>query len=250
MWISQPRSNNESGRASFLMQYYHFSELYSVLVLAFGGVMTARKKIQQVVDLMRKTPIQPRAGKTIETIYEATAQILANEGEAALTTNRIAEKSGFSIGTLYQYFPSKEAIVLSMIDAERNKVIAELQQMLLAAQDQKISSRQLLRQFIQTLIKAFGTGRRLKRTLVKIAWRLDHTEPIIHSLNLMAGQIAATLHHINDPELRPPSAASMYVVSRAVMGVIRSASMEDSVLLGTTEFENELVNLAWGMLKS
>ncbi|MES2069975.1 MAG: TetR/AcrR family transcriptional regulator [Pseudomonadota bacterium] len=203
---------------------------------------------------MRKTPVQPRAEKTIETIYEATAQILGSEGETALTTNRIAEKSGFSIGTLYQYFPSKEAIVLSMIDRERNKVIAELQQMLLVAQQQQpgqpLDSRQLLRQFIRTLIKAFGTGRRLKRTLVKIAWRLDHTEPIIHSLNLMAGQIAATLQHINDPELRPPSAASMYVVSRAVMGVIRSASMEDSVLLGTPEFENELVLLAWGMLKS
>ncbi len=216
--------------------------------------MATRKKLRQVLDLMRKTPVQPRAEKTIETIYEATAQILGSEGETALTTNRIAEKSGFSIGTLYQYFPSKEAIVLSMIDRERNKVIAELQQMLLVAQQQQpgqpLDSRQLLRQFIRTLIKAFGTGRRLKRTLVKIAWRLDHTEPIIHSLNLMAGQIAATLQHINDPELRPPSAASMYVVSRAVMGVIRSASMEDSVLLGTPEFENELVLLAWGMLKS
>lgn len=212
--------------------------------------MATRKKVMQVLDLMRKTPIQPRAEKTIETIYEATAQILGSEGESALTTNRIAEKSGFSIGTLYQYFPSKEAIVLSMIDRERNRVIAELQKMLLAAQNRQLSSRQLLTEFIQALIIAFGTGRRLKRTLVKIAWRLDHTEPIIHSLNLMAGQIAATLQQIKDPELRPPTAAGMYVLTRAVMGVIRSASMEDSALLGTAEFENELVGLAWGMLKS
>lgn len=58
---------------------------------------------------MRKLPTQDRAHATIEAIFQATAQIVETEGEARLTTNKVAQKAGFSIGTLYQYFPGKEA---------------------------------------------------------------------------------------------------------------------------------------------
>jgi AcrR family transcriptional regulator len=212
--------------------------------------MIKRKEDRQVSDLMRKNPTQARAGKTVEILYEATAQILQEEGEQALNTNRIAARAGFSIGTLYQYFPSKEAIVLALIDRERNRVIAELQTMLKQAEQKQVDSRQLLRLFIQTLIRAFGTGtgHKMRRTLVKMAWRLDHTEPIVRALNQMASEIAQTLMAIKDPDLRPPTAAGMYVLSRAVMGAIRSASLEDTPLLGTQEFEDEVVVLAYGML--
>lgn len=79
---------------------------------------------------MRKLPTQERAQRTIETIFQATAQIVEGEGEGALTTNKVAKKAGFSIGTLYQYFPSKEAILLAMINRERRRVLDELQAMM------------------------------------------------------------------------------------------------------------------------
>jgi AcrR family transcriptional regulator len=53
----------------------------------------------------RRQPVQARGQRTLAAILQATAQILVKEGEAALTTNRIAERAGVSIGTLYQYFP-------------------------------------------------------------------------------------------------------------------------------------------------
>ena len=68
-----------------------------------------------VDDPLRKKPSQTRALRTVETLFEAAIRILASEGEAGFTTNRIAERAGFSIGTLYQYFPSKEAIVVAMV---------------------------------------------------------------------------------------------------------------------------------------
>jgi len=59
---------------------------------------------------MRKQPIQKRAQLTIEAIFQATAQLVEREGMAGLTTNKIAAKAGFSVGTLYQYFASKDEI--------------------------------------------------------------------------------------------------------------------------------------------
>jgi len=63
----------------------------------------------------RKTPRQARAQATCVAIRQAAAHILTGQGRGALTTNRIAERAGVSIGSLYQYYPSKEAILAEMI---------------------------------------------------------------------------------------------------------------------------------------
>jgi AcrR family transcriptional regulator len=62
----------------------------------------------------RRKPRQERARETVEAIVEAAAQVFDRHGYAAGTTNRIAERAGVSIGTLYQYFPNKDAIVVEL----------------------------------------------------------------------------------------------------------------------------------------
>jgi AcrR family transcriptional regulator len=62
----------------------------------------------------RKTPRQDRSRATVEAVLEATTDILIREGYAKLTTNRIAERAGVNIASLYQYFPGKEAIVAEL----------------------------------------------------------------------------------------------------------------------------------------
>ena len=70
----------------------------------------------------RKMPSQARARRTVDLILEASAQILANRGEEALTTNHIAERAGFSIGTLYQYFPNKSALLQAVLKRHLGEV--------------------------------------------------------------------------------------------------------------------------------
>ena len=79
---------------------------------------------------MRKIPTQQRALQTIETIFQATAQIFEAEGEAGLSTNKVAQKVGFSIATPYQYFPSKKAILLALVNRERRRVLDESEALL------------------------------------------------------------------------------------------------------------------------
>jgi AcrR family transcriptional regulator len=62
----------------------------------------------------RRAPSQSRSRDTVEAIVEAAAQVFERHGYAAGTTNRIAERAGVSIGSLYQYFPNKDAILVEL----------------------------------------------------------------------------------------------------------------------------------------
>jgi AcrR family transcriptional regulator len=63
----------------------------------------------------RKKPVQARAQQTRDRVLEAAARVFARHGYAAGTTNRIAAEAGMSIGSLYQYFPNKDAILVELV---------------------------------------------------------------------------------------------------------------------------------------
>ncbi len=202
---------------------------------------------------LRREPTQERAQRTIQTIFEATAQIVEQEGESGLTTNKVAKKAGFSIGTLYQYFPSKEAIVLAMVQRYREKVQAELQDLLDEAVAERRPVESVVRDVVRLLVEHFGAGSRSRRALIRLGWRLDHQERITEALRQGAERNALALGQIvalGDASVRPPTPAMMFVATRALMGAIRSASLEDSPLLGTPMFEDELVRMLWGLLRA
>jgi len=64
----------------------------------------------------RKQPRQKRSQETVDAILAATAQVLVRHGYEGANTNRIADAAGVSVGSLYQYFPSKEALVTALIE--------------------------------------------------------------------------------------------------------------------------------------
>jgi AcrR family transcriptional regulator len=64
----------------------------------------------------RKTPRQARSAATVEAIFEATIQVLLTDGYAGLTTTRVAARAGVSVGTMYQYFPHKQALLYAVLE--------------------------------------------------------------------------------------------------------------------------------------
>ena len=75
----------------------------------------------------RKTPIQPRATVTVGAISEATIQVLLKQGVNRLTTTRVAERAGVSVGTLYQYYPNKESLLFAVLADHLDKVAATVE---------------------------------------------------------------------------------------------------------------------------
>jgi AcrR family transcriptional regulator len=72
----------------------------------------------------RKQPVQSRSAATVEALYEASIQVLLELGYRKLTTTRVAERAGVSVGSLYQYFPNREALIAAVIARHLENVLA------------------------------------------------------------------------------------------------------------------------------
>lgn len=75
----------------------------------------------------RKTPLQGRSAATVATILEAAARVLERHGLEGFNTNAVAERAGVSIGSLYQYFPSKDAVMAALIRADAANLLAAME---------------------------------------------------------------------------------------------------------------------------
>ena len=86
---------------------------------------------------LRRTPMQARGQATFERILDATAQLLDKVGTDALTTNLIAKAADVNVATLYQYFPNKQAVLLSLFQRQ-NEARIELGERMLERHDARI----------------------------------------------------------------------------------------------------------------
>lgn len=75
----------------------------------------------------RKSPRQARSTATVTAIHEATIQVLLSDGLVRLTTTRVAQRAGVSVGTMYQYFPHKQALLYAVLDQYLDEVVVAIE---------------------------------------------------------------------------------------------------------------------------
>lgn len=97
----------------------------------------------------RKSPVQARSAASVDAILEATIQVLLSVGKERLTTTRVALRAGVSVGTLYQYFPNKGALLQAALKRHLDEVTAAVEQV---CREQKGST---LQNMATALITAF-----------------------------------------------------------------------------------------------
>src|SRR3984885_5315460 len=113
----------------------------------------------------RKNASQERSRLTVDALLEATARILVREGFDKASTNRIAEVAGVSVGSLYQYFPSKEALGAGLIDPAHREVMQAIQGEL--AEALKLSMEEAVRRLVSIAVKAHRIDPKLHRALTE-----------------------------------------------------------------------------------
>src|SRR5688572_3227422 len=96
-----------------------------------------RKRPAKPLLQPRKRPRQARSRATYQSLLDATARVLERHGYAALTTNHVAEAAGVAVGSLYEYFPSKEVIVAELVRRTMAGVAGEVGDSFRAALDQR-----------------------------------------------------------------------------------------------------------------
>ena len=216
-------------------------------------MVTSKSKIKpESKPGVRRAPTQARAQQTIQTLFKAAAQILDKDGEPGLTTNKVAAAAGFSIGTLYQYFPSKEVLVRAMAAKGQGMVLQALEQYLsaleLRADVAQMDPQELLRQAIRILLQGFATGKGFTQSLIRLGWSLEQPQETASVVRQMSDRLAIFFERIHHPALPSPTPAQLFVLSRSVIGTLRSASLEKSPLLGSAALEDALVQVAWALL--
>jgi AcrR family transcriptional regulator len=196
---------------------------------------------RQGVHRMRKIPTQARARDTIEVIFEATARLVERSGRARLSTNAIAERAGISIGTLYHYFPSKEAILVAMARRELEAHGAAVRQAMSEAQAKPSAEPE--REIVRALLRAFDNRLSARRAAIETLIAQDLSCEIARPAQAAADLIAAQGWPGPSGPTRMMSESALFVLTRAVSGVINAAVREGSPHFGTPEFEDELVHL-------
>jgi AcrR family transcriptional regulator len=111
----------------------------------------------------RKAASQTRSRATVDALLEATARILVKEGYDKASTNRVAEVAGVSIGSLYQYFPNKESLLVALVARHSEDVMAVVRKELVAAYDDPID--RAVEKLVGIAVKAHRVDPKLHRVL-------------------------------------------------------------------------------------
>jgi len=113
----------------------------------------------------RKHASQERSRATVDALVEATARILVREGFDKASTNHIAEQAGVSVGSLYQYFPGKEALVVAVIERHNHEIMQIVRHAL--AEVALLPMERAVRKLVETAIKAHQMDPKLHRVLAE-----------------------------------------------------------------------------------
>lgn len=140
----------------------------------------------------RKFPKQARAQATVEAIIIGAAQVLTAQGFEGLTTARVAERAGVSIGSLYQYFPNKQALAAAVVDCYGELFAAAFRQAMATHPQGTLS--QTVDAMIEFASVSYQHGPELHRALNELASRVDRVEKI--------GQISARIAGVIEEQLR------------------------------------------------
>ncbi|HEX2889412.1 TetR/AcrR family transcriptional regulator [Vineibacter terrae] len=124
----------------------------------------------------RKHATQERSRATVDALVEATARILVKEGFDKASTNRIAQKAGVSIGSLYQYYPSKEALVAAVVDRHHQELMQIIRDAL--AEVAALPLEDAVRRLVTVAIEAHRIDPRLHRVVAEQIPRTGRLENV------------------------------------------------------------------------
>ncbi len=196
---------------------------------------------RQPIENKRRIPRQARAAETVAAIVEAAAQILESGGVAAFTTNAVAERAGVSIGTLYQYFGDKNALLLALARQEMAAALAEIHRALQGEADPSLEGR--IRAMVRAMIHAFRGRQRARKAVVQAILAQGLGIELMAPVASFIAAAGAAVGSSPGSMLPALSREQLFILSRSALGAIRAAVLEEQPFLRSRGFEDELVRM-------
>lgn len=191
--------------------------------------------------LQRRQPRQERSRATVDVIVEATTRVLLKHGYEALSTNQVAREAGVSIGSVYQYFPDKAALVVAVLERfqaqMRDHIAARL------AQVGHADTPTVVRELLRAMLEVSRLQPRLHRVLLEEVPRLGALarQRELHAQfePLVTAWLEAHRAHLGIPD---PSVAA-WVLLAAVEGLVTRVVVEKPAWLDLGLLEEQAVRL-------
>lgn len=162
----------------------------------------------------RKSPRQARSRATVEAILEAATRILEGEGLAGLTTNRVAERAGVSIGSLYQYYPSRDAILAELVRRMRLSMSAGLLDAI--EQARPLPLMQAVPMLLKVAMQQYEIAPRLTAALEVAEARLPRDREVIDRRHVVRDALIDCLgrHGVANPEV---AALDIFAMTKGIV---------------------------------
>lgn len=190
----------------------------------------------------RKTPQQARAQETVRAILAATTQILDREGLDAATTTRIAEVAGVSIGSLYQYFSHRDAILSALQNREFERTL-ELMSTVLAEHNLDQDPEKTIRTVLRGLAELYLASPGLHRVLAIEGLRVAKAEHV-HAFDLRVIEVVRYfLSSTRAPIQTTNIGAAAFLIFQSVRAAMLAFLLEKPPGLDIDRLIDELTNL-------
>jgi AcrR family transcriptional regulator len=167
----------------------------------------------------RKTPLQARSAVTVAAISEAAIQVLLRYGAERLTTTRVAERAGVSVGTLYQYYPNKQSLLFAVLDDHMNNVAARVEAACESARRKPLG--EMIREMVEAFVDAKMERADISVALYRVSADVGGAALIKRISQRSRKAVEAMLETALDAQ-SPPDKFAIDIMLAAMAGAMRS----------------------------
>ncbi len=195
----------------------------------------------------RKSPVQARSTASVDAMLQATIQVLLQVGKERLTTTRVAARAGVSVGTLYQYFPNKSALLQAVLKRHLDGVLRCVATVCVASRGA------CLQQMAASVISAFLAAKmkdvKTSVALYSVSADVDGARIGREIGNQCIQAIAETLTSAAEPLTIDPELAAT-VLYAAMVGVARKLLDAPAPEKQSEALQRELITMATAYLEA
>jgi len=172
----------------------------------------------------RKEPTQDRSTATVEAILEAAIRILGRDGWARFTTTRVAARAGVSVGSLYQYFPNREAIVAAVVRNRTRRLLRAVMAADIDGVDREAAVARCMEAFLAEKRRELAVSLSVRDALPEVQGRQAILEEARAFVPALRAKLAPVLG-------APPDATRLAMALAAVEGAVWEAMAQDPDML-------------------
>ncbi|PSJ59654.1 TetR/AcrR family transcriptional regulator [Pseudaminobacter soli (ex Li et al. 2025)] len=195
----------------------------------------------------RKRPRQARSTVTVEAVFEATIQVLLIEGVHRLTTTRVAERAGVSVGTMYQYFPHKQALLYALNERYLDRLADRVEDVCL--RHHGVSTAIMVEALVTAYWEAKTERSDVTRVLYSSAVELDNEALIEAFARRMDRATTAMLATAPDADYADLDLINATLLS-VIFGTVRNVFERNMPLTLQVEIRKQLVAMCLSYLKA